>query len=1002
MKRIADDRHLWHADEVRLRSFHSLMRYRIRDVLLVSSLYDSFLFEEDGGLYELIQEEYRGLGLTHSPELTRVSSGTEAIALAQEERRFDLIITTLHIEGLHPLEFASRVRQAGLDIPIVLLAFDNRELAELLLHHDMSVFDRVFIWQGDFRLIIAIINYIEDLKNVEHDTAAAGVQSILLIEDSIRFYSSFLPHLYTETLKQSRRLIGEGFSAAHRFLRMRARPKILLATSYEEAWKLFEEYEEYILGIISDIDFKKNGVTDPSAGIAFARAVKERLSDIPILLQSNQHTNEAEALRAGSSFVVKDSPTLLEEVRHFLRLYLSFGDFIFRTPDGREVGRARDLKELEEQLRTVPDESLRYHGERNHFSRWLKARTEFWLAGRLRPRKVTDYLSVAELRADLIGSLHSYRTSQQRGIITDFDTEAFDASATFARIGGGSIGGKARGLGFLKMLVEDHRIGEMFGDVRLHVPGGVVIGTEVFDRFLDENQLRAFALQCPDDAAIVDRFLRAEHFPETIRSSLRGILSVIRRPLAIRSSSLLEDSQYQPFAGVFETYMLPNNADDVELRLRELEAAIRQVYASTFFTRAKDYFRATPYRLEEEKMAVIIQVIVGAAHGDRFYPDFAGVARSYNFYSSPPQTPEDGIASVALGLGKTVVDGGLCVRFCPKYPRHLLQLSTVEDILNNNQPAFYALDLRRPPGGGGKLDDYTRQFPIARAEEDGTLSLVGSTYSPEDDAVHDGISRSGVRVVTFAHVLKTNLFHIPEVLQTVSNLATAGMGSPVEIEFAVTCSVPHGAPVEFGLLQMRPLVVSRDFEQLSLARISREELLCESRQVLGHGSINDVFDLVVVDIDRFERSKTDEVAREVGLLNARLVDQRRPYVLIGIGRWGTLDPWLGIPVRWDQISGAKVIVESSFRDLHVAPSQGSHFFQNLTAFHIGYFSVDESRSQGFVDWAWLSAQQAVDGGKLVRLLRFPSPLRIRINGHEQKGVILKPGSAPEQSSPSHI
>lgn len=979
-----------HGYGTRFQGFQNLMRLRIRDVLLVSSLYDLYLFEEDGRLYELIRNEYQGLHLSHSPELTRVSSGKEAIALAREEKRFDLIITTLHIEDMPALKFARMVREAGLTIPIVLLAYDNRELKELLTHHDTSVFDRVFIWQGDFRLIIGIIKHLEDRMNVDHDTKLVGVQSIILIEDNVRYYSSFLPIIYTEILNQSQRLISEGINLSHKYLRMRARPKILLCTTYEEAWEFFRQYEDFILGVISDVDFQREGKQDPRAGIEFAKNVKARHKDIPILLQSTTPEYEAQARMIGASFLLKDSPTLLHDLRQFMVHYFSFGDFVFRTADGMEVGRATDLKSLEEALHHVPDESIIYHGERNHFSNWLKARTEFWLAHKLRPRKVSDYPSPSALRADLISALRQYRHIRQRGLITDFVKESFDPTSSFARIGGGSLGGKARGLGFVNILINNYDVRDRFDGVQISVPPAVVLGTDVFDQFLDENNLRAFALEATDDAEITQRFIQARRFPEDVLGELAAFLDLIRDPLAVRSSSLLEDSQYHPFAGVYETYMIPNNNPDLFTRLGELVTTIKRVYASTFYRSAKDYIRVTSYRLEEEKMAVIIQKMVGAARENRFYPDFSGVAKSYNFYPLAPQQPWDGIVSAALGLGKIIVDGGVTMRFCPKYPNHLLQLFSTEEALQNTQHEFYALDLQgRVQDTPDTQDVLLKRFQLPVAERDGTLAYVGSTYSPENDTISDGLARSGRRIVTFAPILRNKLFPLPPILELLLDMGSWGMGTPVEIEFAVNMATAD-KPKEFGLLQMRPLVLSRESEELNIEDVQPSQLLCSSVQVLGNGVITDIHDIVVVDINRFDRSKSLEVAREVGRYNEKLVSLRRPYLLIGVGRWGTLDPWLGIPIKWDQIAGARAIVEAAFKDLDVAPSQGSHFFQNITSFMIGYFSVHPKTHGGFVDWEWLEAQPACSEMAYTRHLQFEHPVVVKMNGHNNKGIILKP------------
>lgn len=977
----------------RFLGFQSLMKRRIRDILLVSSLYDLYLFEEDGRLYELIRNEYQGLHLSHSPEITRVSTGSEALLLLQEENRFDLIITTLHIEDMTALKLARMVRESGSDIPLVLLAYDNRELNDLLTHHDVSVFDRVFIWQGDYRLIIGIIKHLEDRMNVERDAEGFGVQVILFVEDNVRYYSSFLPTIYSEILNHSRRLISEGMNLSHKSLRMRARPKILLCTRFEEAWEYLEQYDENVLGVISDVDFPKAGKPDPQAGIELARLIRDRYADIPILLQSTSPHYQAPAHELGASFLLKDSPTILNDLRQFMIQYFSFGDFVFRALDGREVGRATDLYSLEEQLHYVPDESIQYHAERNHFSNWLKARTEFWLAHQLRPRKVSDFPSVADLRADLIRSLREYRRVRQRGLVTEFSKETFDANTSFARLGGGSLGGKARGLGFVNLLINSYGIRDKFEGVQIDVPPALVIGTEVFDQFLDENGLRQFALNSSDDAEIAHRFLGAQYFPQEIVANLAAYLDLSQEPLAVRSSSVLEDSQYHPFAGVYHTYMIPNNHPDDLVRLGELINAIKRVYASTFYQSAKDYIKVTSYRLEEEKMAVVIQRLVGAQHGQRFYPAISGVAKSYNFYPVAPQKPQDGIVAVALGLGKIIVDGGMTVRFSPRYPNHLLQMSSPAQALKNNQNEFYALDMKGSLLAAPEIGDILVQsHALADAEADGTLHYVGSTYSHENNALYDGLSRAGSRLVTFAPVLRNRLFPLAAIVETLLQLGSWGMGTPVEIEFAVNLTVPPDQPKRFGILQVRPLVLSRETEELNIDDLNPAELICHSYQVLGHGAIHGLQDVVVVDPERFDRSRSRDVAKEVMLLNEKLIAEGKSYLLIGVGRWGSLDPWLGIPVKWDQISGAKAIVESGFKDMSVDPSQGSHFFQNITSFMVGYFTINSRVKEGFLDWEWLSGMPAVEEREFVRHLRFDHPFVVKMNGHTNEGIILKPAS----------
>ena len=977
----------------RLRTFQRLMKFKIRDILLVSSLYDNYLFEEDGQLYELIRQEFQVFNLSHPPEITHVTSATEALELLSSGDRYDLILTTLHIEDMQVIRFAQSVRQSGSDIPIVLLAYDNRERKELVTRYDTSVFDMIFIWQGDYRLLIAIIKCLEDRLNVERDTATAGVQCIILVEDNVNFYSSYLPIIYTEIFNQSQRLVSEGVNITHKFLRLRARPKILLCSTYEEAWSYYEKYQEFILGIISDINFLHQGKKDPEGGVRFAVSVKAQHDDIPILLQSSNPEFADVAKQLGVGFLLKTSPRLLHELREFMLNNFGFGDFVFTMPDGREVGRAHDLKTLEEQIRHVPDESILFHARKNHFSNWLKARTEFTLADRLRPQRAEEFPTVEDLRQELTSALKSYREVRQRGVITEFHKDLFDPVNSFARIGSGSLGGKARGLGFINTLISNYGIRDQFENVEISVPSGVVIATDAFDRFLSENRLETFAVNVADDAELNRRFLDAAYFPEDILEQLRDFLDVVRTPLAVRSSSLLEDSQYQPFAGVYQTFMIPNNHRSAEGRLQELLASIKLVYASTFARKSKDYMKATSYRLEEEKMAVIVQRMVGSAHADRFYPEFAGVAKSYNFYPIAPQKPTDGIVMVALGLGKTVVEGGNTVRFCPKYPRHLLQFFSTLETIRNAQQEFAALDMNgslehtreRTP------DQFVRTFDLKKAEEDQTLHYVGSTYSQENDSVYDGISRSGWRVVTFAPILKHKIFPLPEILDLILGMGTWGMGTHVEIEFAVNMSVPKGKRREFSLLQIRPLVLSLELEELDVDDAPKQNLLVQSERVLGNGVISDIHDLIVVDIQNFDRSKSHLVAEEVSDLNTKLLAQKRPYVLIGVGRWGSLDQWLGIPVTWDQISGACAIVEAGFKDIAVTPSQGSHFFQNITSFRIGYFTVSEHLEDGFIDWDWLRKFPAQEELTYTRHLRFDESVTVRINGYKNKGIILKPG-----------
>ncbi len=973
----------------RIQGFQDLMRLRIRDILLVSSLYDLYLFEEDGRLYELIRNEYQDLSLSHSPELTRVSSGKEALQLASQERRFDLIITTLHIEDMHPIYFAKLVKESSIDIPIVLLAHDNKELKYLLINKNIDVFNQIFIWQGDFRIIIGIVKYIEDKINLDHDCRSVGVQILIFIEDDIKQYSSFLPFLYNEILNQSQKLISEGINLTHKFLRMRARPKIILCTTYDEAWEYYERYQNLVLGVISDIEFPYKGKDDPAAGIKIAENIKKSHSDIPVLLLSENDKYKTKAEKIGASFLLKKSPQLFEKVRKFINNNLGFGDFIFKDKDGEKIAKASNLRELEKQLKVVPVESIKYHADRNHFSNWLKARTEFYLAHQLRRRKVTDFASLEELRKTLIQSLRSYRKQRQRGIITDFEKESFDPESSFARIGGGSLGGKARGLGFLNWLINNNNLKEQFENINIYVPPAVVLTTEVFDLFIEENHLAEFILNSENDEEIFNKFIKAKKFPRKIYHQLEEFLEVMKTPLAVRSSSLLEDSQYHPFAGVYRTYMLPNNHPNPRIRLEKLILAIKKVYASTYTKASREYINYTSYRLEEEKMAVVIQKMLGSSYNNKFYPDFAGVAKSYNFYPMPPQKSTDGIVSVALGLGKTVVDGGNTVRFCPKYPTDLIQFYSIKDSLNNSQRDFYALPMEKIPEDEFiKVEEILKKYKLEEAEKDGTLNLIASTYSAENDTITDGLSRNGPRVITFAPILKHGYFPLANILRLLLELGAWGMGTPIELEFAVNMS---SKKKEFGLLQMRPFVLNYEEEEFNIEEFKNEDLICYSEQVMGNGLIDDVYDIVLVDFEIFERVNSREVADEVTYFNSKLISDKRPYLLIGVGRWGTTDPWLGIPVNWEQIAGARAIIESSFKDISVEPSQGSHFFHNIISFSIAYLSIDLYKHKGILDWEWLLKQPAEEKKNFTRLLHFDDPILIKMNGKKNKGIVIKPG-----------
>ncbi len=969
-------------------SLQDLMRHRVQNILFVSSLYESFIMAEDGQLNELILSKFLDMNLSQAPNLTRVSNGADALALA-EEQSFDVLISSLQLGDMNAVQLVRRVRAAGLDLPVLVLAYDHRELKEFEARYGFHGLDKVFIWQGDARILLAMVKFWEDRLNLEEDTRF-GVPVLIVVEDSVRFYSSFLPVIYSEVMKLSQSVFSEGVNLYQRLLRMRARPKILLCSTFEEAWHSFTKYRYNVLGIITDIEFPREGEPLATAGLDLAKRVREASPEIPILLQSSNPENREMAESVGTGFLLKGSPVMLDEIRQYLTRHFYFGDFVFRMETGEEVDRAPDLRSLLEKLETVPAESIGYHGARHDFSSWLRARGEYALAYRLRPRQVSDYHDLDDLRQDLIRAIGAYRMEQSRSTVADFDAHVLAEAGGIMRIGGGSIGGKGRGLAFATRLVDQFALEDRFPGVRIFVPPAVILGTDVFNQFLDENELRSLSIRSEDEGELAQRFQEAR-FPWQARQQLAAFLYESGHPVAVRSSSLLEDSPYQPFAGVFETIMLPNDHPDPGVRLEQLIRAIKEVYASTFSQDSKVFLEATPYRLEEEAMAVIVQKLVGREREGLFYPDLSGVARSYNYYPISPMASGDGIAAVALGLGKTVVEGSPCFRFCPAYPRHNVEFSMVEDMVRNSQREFWALRV----GGNGNDQQWAEDHDLLRvpldvAERHGLLNWVGSTYSPENHAVYDGVSRDGVRLVSMAPILKQEMFPLARILKEILEVGEAGTSSPVEIEFAVNVNTPPGEPKEFAFLQLRPLAASRELDEIELEKVDPVGLICESPAALGHGHLDEIVDLVVVDRNSFERAQSQECARAVAHFNAELSKAGRPYILIGVGRWGSTHAWLGIPVRWADIAGAAVIVEAGFKDFRVTPSQGTHFFQNLTSLNVGYFTVNQNLGEGFVDWEWLANHPAAEEIGCVRHLRFDSPAVASMNGKIQKGVIRKP------------
>jgi len=887
---------------------------------------------------------------------------------------------------------AARIKEDRDDLPVFSLSFNPRELQHLQELDSEGSIDRFFLWNGDVRLLLAIIKYCEDTRNIAHDTRYGDVRCILLIEDSVRFYSSYLPMLYTEVLEQTQSLMDEGLNISHRLLRLRARPKILLASTFEEAWDLYGKYKGYLLGVISDGRFPWQGEPRADAGAEFIRRVKYVDPHTPAVLQSTNKDLAAVAEEIGAGFIHKHSRKLLQELRAFMLDNFGFGDFVFRDEDGRELGRARDLRTLEELLKTVPASSIKYHASHDHFSNWLRARTEFALADLLRPRKVTEFPDLEELRSYLIRSIKTFRTESRQGIVADFSRRTFDISSPFVRIGGGSLGGKGRGLAFMSSLLHRYGVTHRFPGTVIQVPPTAVLGTDVFDTFMAQGDLREFALQDHENDEITARFLEAK-LPPSIYGDLETFLDQVRYPLAVRSSSLLEDSQFQPFAGVYSTYMLANSHPDLHVRLDQLCDAVKLVYASAYSKAAKSYIEATSNRIEEEKMAIIIQQMVGRRYEHYDYPHFSGVAHSSNFYPSQGLDPSDGVVAVALGLGRTIVEGGKVLRFSPAKPTVLPQFGTTSDWFKNSQRRFFAVDVGNPEAYPRANEDFNlASLELEDALRHGTLEPLGSIYSAENDAIYDGIHRRGTPLVSFAHILKGDLFPLAEILKLLLELGRRTMSAEVEIEFAVVLSDSPERSHQFGFLQIRPLAAGYDAPDIPEELLWSEDALAASDIALGNGRHDGIRDIVYIPRDRFDRGKTVEMAEEIGAFNRLMVESATRYLLLGAGRWGSSDRWLGIPVRWDQISGAGVIIETDLEDFKVTPSQGSHFFQNLTSFQVGYLTVNTTEGNSSLDWDWLDAQPGKDCGKYIRHIHLQAELGVLIDGRTRRGVVLKPGT----------
>ncbi len=969
-------------------SFANLMSKRIYNVLLIATNYDTFTLEEDGRVDEQIFNEYMSLSLRYPPRFTQVSTEEEALDMLASIN-FELIICIPNLQDSDIFSVPKKIKKKYSDIPIVVLTPFSREVTRRIATEDLSVIDYIFSWLGNSDLLLAIIKLIEDKMNVEDDTASVGVQTILLVEDSIRFYSAALPYLYKFILEQSQEFSKEALNDHQRTLRMRGRPKIKLARTYEEAIRIFDHYQDNILGIVADMSFPREGKRDPIAGYKFGKHVRKTGKIIPIIFQSSEESNQQYAIELAASFLNKNSKSYPQDLRWKITQRFGFGDFIILNPETREeIMHIKDLRDLQHTIFKIPDDSLRYHLSRNHFSRFFYSRAIFPPAEILRQIDVNDYMDMDEARQFIFDVIVQYRKMKNTGVVAIYQKDRFDEYSHFARIGEGSLGGKGRGLAFISTMIKRHPSLDQ-PNFMVNIPKTVVICTDIFDEFMESNQLYPLALSNENDEVILQYFLHSS-LPSQLTEDLLAFFDIIKRPLAVRSSSLLEDSHYQPFAGVYATYMVPKDNDKNEM-LRNVCDAIKAVYASVFYKDSKQYMTATSNLIDQEKMAIVLQEVAGTAYGERLYPMISGVARSLNFYPIGNEKAEDGIVNIALGLGKYIVDGGKTLRFSPRHPRNILQMSTEDLALRETQTQFYALNLKKLTLDFSVDDAFNLQkLMVKDADEDGSLRYIVSTYDATDQIIRDGYYPGGRKILSFANILQHDYYPLADTLDKLLHICQQEMGRPIEIEFAVN---PHPTEPRKGVLyflQVRPIVNQNDSIEEDLTVIEPSATIIQSPSVLGNGITNDVHDLLYVKSASFNPKNNQLIAYEIEKINRELTLQNRGYVLVGPGRWGSSDHWLGIPVKWPNISNARAIVESELENYRIDPSQGTHFFQNLTSFGVAYFTVNRIKGEGRFDEEYLNKMPAEIETEFIRLVHFEHPIVIKVDGRRSIGSIMKP------------
>lgn len=970
-------------------NFHDLMQFRVREILLISTLYDAYTFEQESRLSQQLVGEYHELKLTTIPRITNVPTAEEALDKLKEQR-YDLIITTMRIAGLTAFELGRKIKEQYSDIPILLLLTNKADLSIVSgKQGEMAYFDNVFLWNGDSKLILAMIKYIEDKQNVEYDTRNGLVRVILLVEDSVDFYSLYLPALYKEIMLQTQRLISEELNDAQKYYRMRARPKVLYARNYEEAIALYEQYKEFILCLISDISFEKDGEINREAGIELIKTVQKDKWEIPVLLQSSEPANKKVAESLQASFICKYSPNLLYEVKNFICTNLGFGDFIFRNADGEEIDRATSLADLEKKIMLVPKETLLYHSKKNHFSAWLIAHGEIQVARKIRPVKNTDFADTDQHRQFLVNVFNQTRNQRRKGKVIAFEKNSLATENQIIKLTEGSLGGKGRGIAFFNSLFSIINTEREDDETAIKIPRTFIIGTDEYDSFIEVNKLRKL-MTCENDQLIKEQFIKGKLTSE-LTAKLTELLQVITKPLAVRSSGLLEDSQSQPFAGIYETYMLPNNAEQLSARLEQLTRAIKLVYASVYLQNAKSYIESLRYRLEEEKMAVVMQEVVGKETAGFYYPHFSGVAQSYNFYPTSYLKHHDGVAMLVAGLGHSIVEGGRTHRFCPRYPE--MNFFSLEDQIRYTQTEIFALDMQKGSTENDKVELTTlAMLPIETVEEHKNLKHLASAWDAANNRIESGLATEGPRVVNFANILQYDTFPLAKLLVDILGISEVAFGVPVEIEFAVdlTSNQASGEMPAFYFLQVRPLTVNTGELNIDLDTLGAEALILFTNEGMGHGVVDNLYDLVVVNPEHFNKTETIKIQQEIEYFNQKLKNENRRYILIGPGRWGSRDRSLGVPVSWGQISQAQVIVEAGIKDFDIEPSQGTHFFHNLVAMNIGYFNINYHSKTDFIDWDWIKIQNRDEEKSYTFHLKSERPFVVKMDGKKGTSVIMKP------------